>query len=223
MSQTVMQVAGVFGQHQLGFVGQLPKTALLATPDHAHRTFAARLGNRLGAPVAAVDVFRRLRFAAQQGHGHHGELLGRAALQQEHMKTPVDAQQRAHVVFEFLHGGGKPVGAVADAQHRQARAGHFQDGLLDFFQHARRQRARTAGKIQLVERVQSGARLCGKGEFKWIHGLHGGCQCAGGAVAGVAGPILTRAGARKRTRYAAKLPLLWCMRRLCRLRLPAAA
>ena len=69
-------------------------------------------------------------------------------------------QQGFDIAFDLGDDRGKPVGAVADAQHRQADAGHGQHGFLNLLQHALRQDTGATGKIQAIE---------------WIHRSFKGC------------------------------------------------
>jgi hypothetical protein len=101
-----------------------------AAPEHAHRAVLLRRAHRLAAPVARVQVFGGLRCAVHEQHGHHGKLLRRAALQQQHVVVVGQREQRAHVALELGDDRGKPVRAVADAQDRQTHLGHFEYGLL---------------------------------------------------------------------------------------------
>ena len=63
-----------------------------------------------------MHIIRRRRFTSRQRHGHHAELLRRAALQKQNVEILRQRQQLPDIALQFRHHIGKPFRAMTDAK-----------------------------------------------------------------------------------------------------------
>ena len=113
---------------------------------HVDVAVATGFLDRLLGPLPGIDVIRRFALA-QQIHGHHGELRGGTALQEQHGVVVADPHQAAQVLlglFGNFHEHLVPMAHFHDGQAHALVIQHFLTGLL---QNIRRQRRRTCAEV----------------------------------------------------------------------------
>ncbi len=135
--------------------------ARLSVPRHVNRALRLCFVVGLLAPRAVDDVIGRLAGAAQQVHGHHGELQQGPALQEQHAVVRRYAQQRAEIGLGLIDDFVEGLRAMADLQDRHARAGQGQQVALRLFDGRQGKHGRARRKI--IDALFHGFHPVGRG------------------------------------------------------------
>jgi hypothetical protein len=118
----------------------------LGTGDHVDLAEFLSFGDGLLRPLSGVQIVR-FRLAAQQVHGNHGELAGRAALQEQHLVMGGDVEQFAQIGLGLFGDGDEFLAAMAHFHHRHAGTVPVEHLGLGLFQNRLGQHGGTRAKV----------------------------------------------------------------------------
>ena len=140
-----IDVIGVLADGQIGAIGDIAVVAVLAGCDKVDLAVLLRLGIGLLGPVAGDDVIGNA--VLHEVHGDHGELEGRAALDEHYLVVIGDVHEVAKILLGLVNDLLEDLGTVAHLHDAHAGAFIIHEVVTNALKHLLGEDGGTCGEV----------------------------------------------------------------------------
>ena len=141
-----VDIIAVVGDVQIAAIGDVGEVLILGGGDDVHLAEFLGLGNGLLGPCAGFHIAGLT--VLHEVHGHHGELHGAAALNEQDLVVVRDVHQLAQVGLGLVGDLLEHLGAVAHLHDAHTAATVVHHLVPDLLQHGLRHHSGTGGEIE---------------------------------------------------------------------------